>query len=94
MARNTGPGPDKSDRALDKRAFDEAPKSRQHYDPDEVRKHDDDGRDRLFEGREQHDEADKNSDKLRLSRDIQRHHHDADDLPNGASESRIGKHKD
>ncbi len=94
MARNTGPGHDKSDRALDKRAFDEEPKSKQRYDADEVRKHDDVGRDRLFEGREQHDEADKNSDKLRLSRDIQRHGHDPDHLPNDAKESRIGKHKD
>ncbi|HEX7940975.1 MAG TPA: hypothetical protein VF488_04190 [Gemmatimonadaceae bacterium] len=94
MARNTGPGHDKSDRALDKAAFDEEPRSKQHWDADEVRKHDDDGRDRLFEGREQHDEADKNSDKLRLSRDIQRHHHDPANLPNDASASRIGKHKD
>ncbi len=55
MSRNTGPGHDKSDRALDKSAFDEESKSEQRYDPDEVRKHDDVGRDRLFEGREQHD---------------------------------------
>ena len=67
MARNTGPGHDKSDRALDKRAFDEEPRSKQHWSADEVRKHDDDGRDRLFEGREQHDEADKNQDKIRSS---------------------------
>ena len=50
----------------------------QHYDPDEVAKHDDVGRDRLFEGREQHDEADKNSEKTRLARDVQRHSHDVD----------------
>jgi hypothetical protein len=36
------------------------------------------GRDRLFEGREQHDDADKNSEKTRLSRDLDRHNH----LPN------------
>lgn len=35
-----------------------------------------DGRHRLVEGREQHDEADKNSEKNRLSRDIDRHGHD------------------
>ena len=35
-----------------------------------------DGRHRLFEGRQQHDEADKNSEKNRLSRDIDRHGHD------------------
>ena len=31
---------------------------------------------RLVEGRQQHDEADKNSEKTRLSRDIDRHGHD------------------
>ena len=75
MARNTGPGHDKSDRALDKAAFDEEPRSNQHWSADEVRKHDDTGRDRLFEGREQHDEADLNSEKNRLSRDINEHDH-------------------
>jgi hypothetical protein len=93
MARNTGPGHDKSDRALDKRAFDEEPRSKQHWSADEVRKHDDDGRDRLFEGREQHDEADKNQDKLHLERDIDRHGHDVDNLPNGARASHTGEQK-
>ena len=37
-----------------------------------------DGRHRLFEGRQQHDEADKNSEKTRLERDIDRHGHDAE----------------
>ena len=79
MARNTGPGKDASDRALDQRAFDEEESTgRQHYDPAEVAKHDDAGRDRLFEGREQHDEADKNSEKTRLARDVARHKHDVD----------------
>ena len=50
----------------------------QHHDPDDVAKHDDVGRDRLFEGREQHDEAEKNSEKTRLARDVQRHAHDVD----------------
>ena len=94
MARNTGPGHDKSDRALDRAAFDEERKNRQHWDADEVRKHDDLGRDRLFEGRQQHDEADKNQEKLRLSRDIQRHGHDADNLPGDSGEPRIGKESD
>ena len=93
MARNTGPGHDKSDRALDRRAFEEEPKSKQHYDADDVRKHDDLGRDRLFEGRQQHDEADKNSEKLRLARDVERHGHDADNLPGDSGEPRIGKDK-
>ena len=39
MARNTGPGHDKSDRALDESAFAEESRSRQHWDADEVRKH-------------------------------------------------------
>ena len=52
--------------------------TRQQYDPSEVEKHDDVGKDRLFEGREQHDEADKNSEKTRLARDVQRHHHEVD----------------
>ena len=94
MARNTGPGHDKSDRALDKRAFDEEPKSRQRFDADEVRKHDDLGRDCLFEGRQQHDEADKNQEKLRLARDIKRHHHDADDLPGPSDIPPIGENLD
>jgi len=49
-----------------------------HHDPAEVAKHDDAGKDRLFEGREQHDEADKNSEKTRLARDVQRHRHEVD----------------
>ena len=36
-----------------------------------------DGRHRLFEGRKQHDEAEKNSEKNRLSRDEDRHGHEA-----------------
>ena len=49
------------------------------HDPNDIRQHDDSGRDRLFEGREQHDEAEKNSEKNRLARDTDRHHHDVDD---------------
>jgi hypothetical protein len=52
--------------------------NRRQYDPSEVEQHDDTGKDRLFEGREQHDEADKNSEKTRLARDVQRHGHDVD----------------
>ena len=58
----------------------------QHHDPAEVEKHDDEGRDRLFEGREQHDEAEKNSEKTRLARDVQRHDHDVvDDVADSGS---------
>ena len=49
------------------------------HDPAKIRKHDDTGKDRLFEGREQHDEADRNSEKTRLARDVDRHNHKADD---------------
>ena len=38
--------------------------------------HRDKGEHRLFEDRQQHDEADKNSEKSRLSKDIDRHGHD------------------
>lgn len=37
--------------------------------------HREEGKHRLFEGREQHDHAAKNSQKTRLSRDIDRHKH-------------------
>ena len=49
------------------------------HDPAEIRKHDDAGKDRLFEGRQQHDNAEKNSEKTRLARDIARHDHPVDD---------------
>ena len=46
------------------------------YDPEQIRTHDHrPGKSRLFEDREQHDEADKNSEKTRLARDIDRHDH-------------------
>jgi hypothetical protein len=49
------------------------------HDPAEIRKHDDTGKDRLFEDRQQHDEAEKNSEKTRLARDTERHDHPVDD---------------
>ena len=49
------------------------------YDPEEIRAHDHpEGKSRLFEDRQQHDEADKNSEKTRLARDIDRHDHGPD----------------
>ncbi len=45
------------------------------YDPEEIRAHKGSGEHRLFEDRQQHDEADKNSEKTRLARDAERHHH-------------------
>ena len=49
------------------------------HNPNEIRSHDDRGRDRLFEGRQQHDEAEKNSEKTRLAKDRDRHNHDSND---------------
>lgn len=49
------------------------------HDPAEISKHDDAGKDRLFEGRQQHDDAEKNSEKTRLARDVARHDHPSDD---------------
>lgn len=46
------------------------------YDPEEIRAHaHDEGKSRLFEDRQQHDEAEETSEQTRLSRDIQRHNH-------------------
>jgi hypothetical protein len=94
---NTPDGHDASDRKLDKEAFTEveaeADRPRQDYDPAEVRKHDDPGRDRLFADRQQHDEADKNSEKTRRARDVQRHHHDVDDDVADSGSGPTGKRK-
>jgi len=93
---------DASDRKLDQsaEAANEAGRKKadaQHssgpgHDPDEIRKHDDVGKDRLFEGRQQHDDAEKNSEKTRLARDVARHDHlvddDAADAGTGASAKR------
>jgi len=49
------------------------------HDPSEISKHDDLGKDRLFEGREQHDEAEQASEKNRLAKDVARHKHPDDD---------------
>lgn len=58
------------------------------HDPSEIAKHDDSGKDRLFEHREQHDDAEMKSEKTRTARDVDRHHHDGDHTDkNGASGS-------
>ncbi len=49
------------------------------HDPEEIKKHNDTGKDRLFEGREQHDDAEMASEKTRLAKDVDRHHHPVDD---------------
>ena len=48
------------------------------YDPADIREHGTAGKDRLFEDRQQHDEAEKVSEKTRLARDADRHNHDLD----------------
>ena len=50
------------------------------HDAAKIREHDDAGKDRLFEGRIQHDDADKASDRNRLEKDVARHHHPADEV--------------
>jgi len=52
--------------------------------------HDEEGKHRLFEGREQHDEADRNSEKNRLDRDIREHDHNRENfqVEGGAASSR------
>lgn len=50
------------------------------HDEEKTRKHDDAGKDRLFEGRVQRDDADKESDRNRLEKDVDRHHHNADEV--------------
>ena len=65
----------------------------EHHDPAKVERHDDTGKDRLFEGREQHDEAEKNSEKTRLARDVQRHDHDVDEQVSDAGTSHTAKRK-
>ncbi|HEV7993755.1 MAG TPA: hypothetical protein VGP25_18150 [Gemmatimonadaceae bacterium] len=90
---------DSSDRKLDQTAFaeqraaDEKQQTGPRHDPNEIRQHDDSGRDRLFEDRQQHDEAEKNSEKTRLARDVQHHHHPVDDDVADAGSGPSGKRK-
>ncbi|HYW50718.1 MAG TPA: hypothetical protein VE861_08940 [Gemmatimonadaceae bacterium] len=48
------------------------------HDESKVARHDDAGKDRLFEKREQHDDAEKQSEKTRLAKDVAKHDHDHD----------------
>jgi hypothetical protein len=65
----------------------------QQYDPAEVEKHDDTGKDRLFEDRQQHDEAEKNSEKTRKARDVDRHDHEVDEQVSDSGTAHTGKRK-
>lgn len=49
------------------------------HDPAQIAAHDDIGKDRLFDDRVQHDEAEKGSEKTRAARDMARHKHDSAD---------------
>lgn len=78
---------DASDKKLDKSAeaaevTEKAAAAHAHptHDPEQIRRHDDAGKDRLFEGRIQHDVADKESDRNRLEKDVARHHHNPDEV--------------
>jgi hypothetical protein len=63
------------------------------YNPEKIAAHNDPGRDRLFEDRQQHDEAEKNSETTRLARDVERHHHDRDNPRFKRSKESIAKRK-
>jgi hypothetical protein len=63
------------------------------HDPAKIRQHDDVGKDRLFEGRQQHDDAEKNSEKTRLARDADRHEHTVDDDVSDAGSRASAKRK-
>jgi len=95
--QNSGYKHSASDKKLDQAAQAEAGEKQASgagHDPNEIRKHDDTGKDRLFEGREQHDEAEKASEKARLAKDVDRHDHPVDDnvadSGNGAGAKRKG----
>lgn len=47
------------------------------HDEQEIARHDDIGKDRLYDDREQHDPAEKNSEQTRLLRDMDRHGHES-----------------
>lgn len=51
------------------------------HDPKKIERHDDHGKDRLFEHREQHDDAEKQSEKSRLAKDVAKHDHTDDEIP-------------
>ena len=45
------------------------------HDPAKIARHDNAGKDRLFEHREQHDRAEKESERSRLAKDVVKHDH-------------------
>lgn len=63
------------------------------HDPGEIQAHSTTGKDRLFENREQHDDANKASEKTRLARDTDRHNHDVDSPRERAERQASAKRK-
>ena len=63
------------------------------HDPDEIREHDTPGKDRLFADRQQHDDAEKLSEKTRLARDKDRHGHGDGNPRKGAERQASAKRK-
>ncbi|WP_411280279.1 hypothetical protein [Gemmatimonas sp.] len=49
------------------------------HNPAKIARHDDAGKDRLFEHREQHDDAEKASERSRLEKDVAKHDHPDDE---------------
>lgn len=49
------------------------------HDPAKIARHDDAGKDRLFEKREQHDDAEQASERARREKDVAKHEHADDD---------------
>lgn len=70
-----------------------AERKHDHYDPKVIRAHKKKGGDRLFEHRKQHDEAEENSEKTRLARDIDRHRHGQRDRFHLAEREAMAKRK-
>lgn len=63
------------------------------HDPGKIREHDTPGKDRLFADRQQHDDAEKLSEKTRLARDKDRHGHAAESPRKRAERQASGKRK-
>ena len=93
---------DGSDKRLDSSAhIDEKPdgeasqEAHPTHDPEHIRKHNDTGKDRMFEGREQHDEHDLKQEKNRLAKDLARHEHTDDHASEVTpSNMHVKKHKE
>jgi hypothetical protein len=88
-----------SDKALDAAAeSDKEPtdaSSHPHptHDPEQISKHDDKGKDRMFQGREQHDEADLKSEKNRLAKEKAGHDHPTEEAAAVTESNMHVKHK-